>query len=200
MCRSRVFFPAPMWVEGPRDWRDQIVQHKTYDLEAGEGQRVWRDCLQRAAVDAPGLAAASNAFGQPDRGERFGAPMLVRPRLGQGTFRALVTDTYERACAVSGEHSLPALEAAHIRPYSEGGEHDPTNGLLLRADIHRLYDSQLVTVTPDYTFKVSPRLREDYQNGKIYYALQDQKIRLPRDRELWPDREALDWHASRLVA
>jgi putative restriction endonuclease len=72
----------------------------------------------------------------------------VRPRLGQGTFRIATIQAYERACAVTGEHSLPALEAAHIRPFAEGGTHDVSNGLLLRADLHRLFDRGYVTVTP----------------------------------------------------
>ena len=62
--------------------------------------------------------------------ERFGEPRLIRPRLGQGAFRVLVTDIYERRCAVTRERTLPALEAAHIRPYSVGGAHEAPNGLL----------------------------------------------------------------------
>ena len=69
---------------------------------------------------------------------RFGEPTLVRPRLGQGAFRIVVTDNYQRRCAISGERTLPALDAAHIRPYAEGGLHEPSNGVLLRRDIHKL--------------------------------------------------------------
>ena len=69
-----------------------------------------------------------------------GAPQVVQPRLGQGAFRIAVTSAYG-ACAVSGEHSFPALEAAHVRPYADGGAHALPNGLLLRADVHRLYDA-----------------------------------------------------------
>ena len=89
--------------------------------------------------------------------QRHGKPILVRPRLGQGTFRVVVTDAYTRACAVTGEHSLPALEAAHIRPYSHGGVHEVSNGLLLRSDIHRLFDRGYVTVTKDLRFEVRQR-------------------------------------------
>ncbi|RPI44481.1 MAG: hypothetical protein EHM59_12710 [Betaproteobacteria bacterium] len=56
----------------------------------------------------------------PD-GQRFGAEYLMRGRLGQGAFRVLVTDAYQRRCAVTGEKTLPVLEAAHIRPYAEDG-------------------------------------------------------------------------------
>jgi len=83
-----------------------------------------------------------------DELRRYGAPQVVQPRLGQGTFRIAVTSAYG-ACAVCGEHSLPALGAAHVRPYADGGTHALPNGLLLRADIHRLYDTGYVTVTPD---------------------------------------------------
>ena len=96
-------------------------------------------------------------------GERYGAPALVRPRLGQGAFRVLVTDTYHRRCAVTGERVLPALEAAHIRPYGEGGVDEVTNGLLLRRDIHGLFDRGYVTVTPAGLFEVSRRIREEFE-------------------------------------
>jgi len=81
-----------------------------------------------------------------------------------------VTSAYG-ACAVSGEHSLPALEAAHVRPYADGGERALSNGLLLRADIHRLYDAGYVTVTPDYRFRVSHDLADDFRRRPRVRAL-----------------------------
>jgi len=71
---------------------------------------------------------------------RYGEPVLVRPRLGQGTFRVIVTDVYERRCTIMGERTLPVLEAAHIKPYGVGGPHSSENGLLLRSDLHTLFD------------------------------------------------------------
>jgi putative restriction endonuclease len=56
---------------------------------------------------------------------------------GQGSFRFAVEQAYQQ-CAVTKEHSIPALESAHIKPYSLGGFHEVNNGLLLRADIHKL--------------------------------------------------------------
>jgi putative restriction endonuclease len=56
---------------------------------------------------------------------------------------------------------LPALEAAHIRPYADGGVHEARNGLLFRRDIHSLFDAGYVTVTPDLLFEVSGRIREE---------------------------------------
>jgi hypothetical protein len=83
----------------------------------------------------------------------------------------MVTDAYSRRCAITGERTLPALEAAHIKPFAQGGSHEPTNGLLLRRDIHALFDAGYVTVTPDMHFRVSRRIKEEYENGRHYYAL-----------------------------
>ena len=71
------------------------------------------------------------------------------PRLGQGAFRVLVTDAYRRRCTISNERTLPVLEAAHIRPYADNGPHQLSNGLLLRSDLHRLFDLGYFTVDPD---------------------------------------------------
>jgi putative restriction endonuclease len=127
---------------------------------------------------------------------RFGEPHLILPRLGQGAFRVLVTDIYGRRCAVTQERTLPALEAAHISPYGNGGEHEAQNGLLLRRDIHSLFDAGYVTVTPDLRFEVSRRIREEFDNGKPYYALHGQRIMVPESSSQRPDPGALSWHNS----
>lgn len=110
------------------------------------------------------------------------------------TFRVLVTDLYQPRCAITRERTLPALEAAHIRPYADGGEHEASNGLLLRRDIHSLFDDGYVTVTPDLRFKVSRRIREEFENGRHYYALDGQEIASPSSLIHRPDPEALRWH------
>ena len=119
---------------------------------------------------------------------------MVKPRLGQGAFRVLVTDIYKRPCAVTQERTLPALDAAHIRPYGEGGDHEPKNGLLLRRDIRSLFDSGYVTVTAGFHFEVSRRIQEEFENGRHYYALHGQEVFRP-DAPGWrPDVSALCWH------
>jgi predicted restriction endonuclease len=91
---------------------------------------------------------------------RTGKPQFITPRLGQASFRLAVLDAYDCACAVTNEHSLPVLEAAHIRPWGDGGRHEVPNGLPLRRDLHRLFDLGFVTVKPDLRFAVSPALRD----------------------------------------
>jgi putative restriction endonuclease len=194
-----VFFDESDWVRPPDNWAGSIQRGKLYDLAEGEGRRIHMECLKRAAryeYEAP--AAAGHLPGESPA-DRFGEGRLIRPRLGQGGFRVAVTDVYGRQCAISTEHSLPALEAAHIRDYAAGGEHDVRNGLLLRADIHRLFDRGFVTVTPEHQFKVSRRLRDEYSNGRVYYELQERveregKIHLPKKLEHYPDPDALAWH------
>jgi putative restriction endonuclease len=163
---------------------------KKYDLSKGEGARIWRECLERASELRERPAWVDDATVEA----RYGTPTLVRPRLGQGGFRLAVFDAYDRACCVTGEHSLPVLEAAHIKPYAEGGEHAVPNGLPLRRDIHRLFDLGYVTVRPDFQFLVSERLRLEYHNGRTYYELHEERVRVPSQPELKPSQEWLTWH------
>lgn len=103
-------------------------------------------------------------------------------------------DAYSRACAVTNEHSLPALEASHIKPYAKEGPHKVKNGVLLRADLHRLFDQGYVTVTSDHRLEVSPRLKLDYQNGHSYYPLYGSHLSLPGSPHEAPSLDFLRWH------
>jgi putative restriction endonuclease len=197
MIAAPVFLSREEWVEPPSDWAGTgIQQGKTYPLNTGEGSRVLRECVERASsgtrywnVERSPLLAAEDA-------PRYGSGIEVRPRLGQGLFSLTVRDAYGGACAVTGEHSTPVLEAAHIVPYGRGGEHRVDNGLLLRSDLHRLYDRGYVTVTPDYVFHVGDSLREDFDNGRSYYSLGGKTIALPEPEAWRPHRDLLEWHAQ----
>ncbi len=71
---------------------------------------------------------------------------------------------------MSGEHTVPVLQPSHIKPFANVEHHEISNGLALRSDIHTLFDLGYVTVTPDYRFKVSDRLKEDFDNGEITHT------------------------------
>lgn len=196
LLASPVFFPESLWIPGPQDWSDSIVANKTYSTLQGEGKRIWEACLHNSnLLTIP--STASHNLTLIKETDRWGKEQFVRPRLGQGTFRYAVLNAYNQ-CAVTSEHSLPALDAAHIIPFAEGGVHEVSNGLLLRADIHRLYDKGYVTVTPDYKFKVSSLLESEYNNGKIYYALEGRHICTPQNVYDRPDPEKLAYHASEI--
>jgi putative restriction endonuclease len=89
---------------------------------------------------------------------------------------------------------LHVLEAAHIRPYSDGGTHAPSNGILLRQDLHTLFDRGYMTVTPSHQIEVSSRIKEEFHNGKEYYALHGQTTRLPEYGDRRPSPDFLKWH------
>jgi putative restriction endonuclease len=187
-----VFFPRDAWVPQPTDWHDRTVSSTAYDLTVGEGRRIWGECRERAQSALPAHMGLPQVAGPAS--PRYGDPRLVAPRLGQGTFRVSVTDAYERSCAVTSEHSLPALEAAHIRSYSHDGPHEVANGILLRADLHRLFDKGYMAVTREHRLEVSRRLRADYSNGRSYYPLDGHLLRLPTAPKDRPAPEFLAWH------
>lgn len=195
MITEPFFFSEADWVRQPADWKGQTVQGRGEDLTIGDGARILHECLERSGRGVQSIVR-ENMIVPGELSQRLGAPVLVAPRLGQGTFRVAVTDAYGRACAVTNEHSLPALEAAHIRPYSQEGAHAVSNGLLLRSDIHRLFDKGYVTVTSDLKFAVSDRLREHFDNGKSYYPLRGQPLSLPQRDGDRPDASALAWHSE----
>jgi putative restriction endonuclease len=190
------FFQEHDWIPCPPDFSMNIVSGKSYDVASETGKAVWNAVAERlqlyaAATDQPGpamIAAAESA--------RFGAPILVQPRLGQGSFRVLVTDAYHRRCAMTLERTLPVLEAAHIRPYSDGGKHELSNGLLLRSDLHTLFDNGYITVDPaDRRIVVSARIREEFDNGKEYYQLHGKPLHVPLEPKLIPSVANLEYHA-----
>ncbi|MGA3199969.1 MAG: HNH endonuclease [Halobacteriota archaeon] len=186
LLESPFFFDRTDWIPLP-DWKREIVQGRGYDSE-GDGREIWH------RVEA--LMRASTREGQPieESQPRYGDPVTVLPRLGQGSFRLIVTDSYDRRCAFTNSPVLHVLEAAHIRPYSSGGTHVPSNGILLRQDLHTLFDRGYMTVTPSHRIEVSPQIKEEFHNGKEYYRLHGETMRLPEYGDRRPSAEFLRWH------
>jgi putative restriction endonuclease len=184
------FLTRSDWIPVPSDFSLNIVQGKTYDLDSGTGKELW-EAVQLTARSRPTIQLQIG-----DGQVTWSNPVLVRQRLGQGAFRILVTDTYNRHCAITGEKALPTLEAAHIQPVTQEGKHRIDNGLLLRSDIHRLFDAGYVTVTADYKFRASRKLKEDFHNGEDYFRLDGTPIWLPKTSDCQPNREFLEWHSD----
>jgi putative restriction endonuclease len=189
LLQQPFFFSEADWISVP-DWPRSIVRGKGYDTDDQDGRRIWEQVQARLTRPIP----------VPDESvlvaaQKFGNPQIKLPRLGQGAFRIIVADSYHRQCALSSSHILHILDAAHIRPYTtEGGTHSPTNGILLRQDIHTLFDRGYITVTPDYRVEVSKRIKEEFNNGVEYYAMQGKQIHLPLLEQLRPSQESLAWH------
>jgi putative restriction endonuclease len=186
------FWPQASWIDSPRGWTRQIVVGRKYDSASAEGRHLWADIAERLRYS---VSALERVPGVMEPVAAYGEPALVKRRIGQGAFRILVTDAYHRRCAITGEKTLPVLEAAHIRPFFRSGPNTISNGLLLRSDFHKLFDLGYVTVTPDFHVKVSPRIRDEWFNGAAYYRLHGKELAtLPETVAERPKSEWLEWH------
>ena len=180
---SNPFFLDEPYLDPPTDFHPNTVRGQNYDTAKFLGSRLWHDVQQFLWTEPV------------EEQNRSGKPQLILPRLGQGGFRSVIRTNYNNRCAITNEKTLPVLEAAHIKPYSQGGKHEPSNGILFRSDIHKLFDSGYVTVTSDYKFEVSERIREEFENGRDYYALNGKDIFVPKENyRVPPDIAFLEWH------
>ncbi|UCH65999.1 MAG: HNH endonuclease [Ignavibacterium sp.] len=182
------FLHEDQWIDVPSSFARNIVTGKTYDTSETDGERLWNEVILRFNdIKSNGLVAEPLAA--------YGNEYLIKSRLGQGAFRILVTDAYNRKCAISGEKALPVLQAAHIKPFNEKGPNSVNNGLLLRSDLHILFDRGYLTVTPEYNIEVSRRIKEEFNNGKHYYTLHGHPLyALPKIIEDRPSLEFIKWH------
>ena len=86
-----------------------------------------------------------------------------------------------------------------MKSYASNGPHHIQNGLLLRADLHKLYDSGYLTVTPDYRVEVSGRIKAEFENGKDYYKFHGEQLAvLPEMVAQRPGEGYLRWHNERV--
>lgn len=147
--------------------------------------------------DAPASLTASlieYAFGefdpQADQDNRLKVIANVYRRQGTPRFRRALLSAYERKCAMTLYDAEPALEAAHILPYRGPQTNHPHNGLLLRADMHDLFDLGLVAVeTSTMRIRLASQLA-----GTLYEQYEGARLWMPRDPSLRPSIEALDRH------
>jgi hypothetical protein len=114
---------------------------------------------------------------------------IVRRR-GQPAFRQRLLTAYESRCAITGCDVEAVLDAAHIVPYMGPETNHPGNGLLLRTDLHTLFDLKLVAVdAATMTLLVSSLL-----DNTCYEQYRGSAIRIPNDHDTQPSREALRQH------
>lgn len=187
---SEVFyFDRENWIPVPSDWSNSIVQGKTYSTDSVTGAMLFAD-VQLALQSSKGYRISDG-----QNPGKYGSPIVTTPRLGQGAFHALTVQAYNRRCAITGEKTLPVLEAAHIVPYSQAGIHEISNGILLRRDYHTLFDRGYITIDSDYKVVVSSRIKSDFGNGREYYAHHGEHMtNLPSSFENLPSKGHLAWH------
>ena len=193
-----IFFKKEDWIDTPIDWGSSIVQGKSYDSDNEGGKEIWfkvekllEKYLPLNSIDE----GKSQFILEEPSSPAYGNDILTKVRLGQGAFRVLVTDAYSRRCSITGEKTLPVLEAAHIKPYAQSGPHFISNGLLLRSDLHKLFDGGYLTITNDLKIEVSPRIKEEFQNGKEYYQYHGKDLLFVPNREIdKPNEKFISWH------
>lgn len=141
-------------------------------------EQALADLLIAAGIEVP-----------PTVDERDYAQRLIAVRRGQQAFRHGLLRAFDRTCCISGSKVEATLEAAHIRPYRGTGSHVAGNGLLLRADLHTLFDLRLVTVQPHGAVRIAPALL-----GSEYEDYDERQIRRPVDPGHAPLHDALAEH------
>ncbi len=193
-----VFFDRRDWLPAPENWAKSIVQGKSYSTNDNIGQHIWKkieELLLKYLTKSPAEEEKTQLLIENNKQTAYKNLILTKVRLGQGAFRILVTDAYARRCSVSGEKTLPVLEAAHIKPYAKSGPQVTANGILLRSDIHKLFDLGYLTITKGYQIEISSRIKEEYQNGKEYYQFHGKKLLNIPSRNLdKPNSIYIDWH------
>jgi putative restriction endonuclease len=177
------FFDEIDWIPVPEDWSNSIVQGKRYSTDTIAGKKLFDEVRYRLSSTDYVAEGARYTISE------------TKHRLGQGAFRIAVADAYQRRCAITGEKTLPVLEAAHIKPYGKGGEHSIPNGILLKSDFHTLFDKGYITIDTDYRINVSDKLHSDYGNGKDYYKHNGERLLImPNDINFHPSKASLQWH------
>lgn len=207
------YFDRADWIPVPADWSLNIVQGKSYSVESVPGRTLLNAVTERLGhtlgrtlgqthgSTIGGYGGGNKVLGTSDEQGVFEVPggvvaTMSNRRIGQGAFRGMVLQTYERRCALTGGKVLPVLEAAHIKPFALGGPHHVKNGILMRSDVHALFDLGYLTVTPDLTIHASSRLKDEFNNGDDYRRLHGNTIWRPSDQARQPSPELLEWHGD----
>lgn len=164
----------------------QIVPSSDINLQDVDATKRMLSTIEKQIADKSGFDPTSI------KDARTRTLAAIVRRRGQPAFRKALLSAYNYACAISRCRVEEVLEAAHIIPY-QGDETDvPENGLLLRADLHTLFDVKLISVDDaKMRVLVSPQL-----DGTDYERLRGQPIALPDNPEARPNQTALRHHRA----
>jgi putative restriction endonuclease len=191
-----VFFTEEDWLEVPTNFKMSTQVGKRYSTENSEGRNLWSQLEVRLVKYLqPNLEQSKSLAMVAENVSPGYRELIAKVRIGQGSFRTAVTEAYFRRCSITGERTLPVLEAAHIKSYAKSGPNLATNGLLLRSDLHKLFDTGYITVTQKLKVEVSSRIKSQFENGKEYYQFHGKTLaQLPGKRDFYPRLDYLEWH------
>jgi putative restriction endonuclease len=158
----------------------------------GVGQK---DFEPRPPAQAEYIAAPAPPYVRPSDSSPKKA-QFVRERPGQAKFRRTLKAAYQHRCCICGCTVTEALEGAHIDPYRSPDSDNLRNGLLLRRDLHTLFDAHLISIDPaSFTVRIAPLVREEVG----YEKLDGAPLLLPKDPTHKPDAGALGRHWERFL-
>lgn len=162
-----------------------------------------REALEFTVDLEPASAGGSTAYEVAEAPRRY-ALRSVRHRLHQRAFRERVLIAYRETCAMCRLRHRELLDAAHIVPdLEEGSSTAVSNGLSLCKLHHAAFDAHILGVREDLTIEVRRDILAEVDGPMLRHGLQglaDQRIAVPRQRELQPDREFLRWRYERFRA
>ena len=196
ILRDAVFWEERRWIPWgvSSGWHPNVVRGAT-EHDPDRASRLLAEIHDDHLDRPPELV---QAFRLREVDERRVVVASATQREGQGTFRAVLLDAYGRRCAITGERTEPVLDAAHIQPYLGPASNHVQNGVLMTKEFHKLFDLGYVGITPELQVRISPRLREEWKNGRRYYVYDRQNlVQVPADPAKEPSREALAWHLER---
>jgi len=160
-----------------REAREADALKKRERANARALESVAQQLVEKGGFDPSGLVDARNRV----------VSSIVR-RMGQPAFRQELLAAYNGLCVISGCGVAQVLDAAHIIPYMGPETNHPANGLLLRTDLHTLFDLKLIAIdAATMTLLVSPFL-----HGTCYQQYQGSPIKVPEDPTRRPSRQALE--------
>ena len=154
-----------------------------------------RDREARPSLDlAPEDATSEEFWPQDTEDARHTVLRAIKERRGQRKFRDSLLCAYNSRCAITSCAIVDVLESAHIYPYRGPDTNTVNNGILLRADLHTLFDCGLISIDVDtMKVRISPHL-----HGSEYECYQDRLLTLPAKKRCWPNREALKMREEKL--
>lgn len=160
----------------------ELLKFETWFGDRSESA-TWLRTLASASVNESAFDPSSTEDGR----RRIIASVVARQ--GQSKFRNDLLERYGGRCMVSGCEVEAALEAAHISPYRGERTNHPANGLLLRADLHTLFDLWLLSVDEEWRVLLHPSIHQS-----SYSDLMGRRLILPSEESNWPSRDALADH------
>ena len=173
------------------DWQDGHFFLEGYDRLGAISAKSGSDDSVMDRVKAETFVPPDTEFDPSDQqDQRAKAIAEVVRRRGQAKFRKALLEAYDGKCAITGCDAVAALEAAHITPYLGDHTNHPQNGLLLRADIHSLFDLGLMSVDPT----TSTVVLVESLRGSSYAGLHGVQIATPNEPALAASPAAIEQH------